>query len=259
MFCAGTNVVFRRSALEGAGGFPTESLTEDFRLSVSLHEAGWRSAYVPEVLALGLGPEDVSSYVSQQLRWSRGCLSAIGPVLRARLPVRVRAQYLLSSMYFLSGWTVLLYMSLPVIRIFTGTQALAQASADQFLLHFAPYFVFALGAVARAGMGAYTFGGFSLAAANWWVHVVSSLRALLRRPGRFVVTPKHGGGRWQPRAVWPSLVAIGVLVSAATYGLVGSRSPSMLNNAAFALVHSAILSCGVGPALRWRRRGRHGQ
>jgi cellulose synthase (UDP-forming) len=257
MFCAGTNVVFRRTALEGAGGFPTESLTEDFRLSVTLHEAGWRSAYVPEVLALGLGPEDASSYVSQQLRWSRGCLSAIGPVLKARLPLRIRAQYLLSSMYFLSGWTVLLYMSLPVIRIFTGSQALAQASADQFLLHFAPYFVFALGAVARAGMGAYTFGGFSLAAANWWVHVVSSLRALLRRPGQFVVTPKQAGAHWQPRAVWPSLVAIAVLVSAAVYAVVGSRSPSTLNNAAFALVHTAILSCGVGPALRWRRRGRH--
>jgi cellulose synthase (UDP-forming) len=256
MFCAGTNVVFRRTALEAAGGFPTDSLTEDFRLSVSLHEAGWRSAYVPEVLALGLGPEDMSSYVSQQLRWSRGCLSAIGPVLRSRLPLRIRAQYLLSSMYFLSGWTLLLYMSLPVIRIFTGSQALAQASADQFLLHFVPYFAFALGAVARAGMGAYTFAGFSLAAANWWVHVVSSIRALLRRPGRFVVTPKRGGGLWQLRAVWPSLAAIAVLVSAAAYALVGSRSPSTLNNAAFALVHSVILGCGVGPALRWRRGGR---
>jgi cellulose synthase (UDP-forming) len=257
MFCAGTNVVFRRTALAGAGGFPTESLTEDFRLSVLLHEAGWRSAYVPEVLALGLGPEDASSYVSQQLRWSRGCLSTIGAILRSRLPLRIRAQYLLSSMYFLTGWTVLLYMSLPVIRIFTGSQALAQASADQFLLHFAPYFVLALGAVARAGMGVYTFRAFSLAAANWWVHIVSSVRAVLRRPGRFVVTPKRAGGQWQPRAVWPSLVAIAVLVSAAVYAVVGSRSPSTLNNAAFALVHGTILGCGVGPALRWRRRGKH--
>src|SRR6185437_10538769 len=100
MFCAGTNVVFRRSALMAAGGFPEKSLTEDFQLSITLHELGWRSAYVPEVLALGLGPEDMASYVSQQLRWSRGCLAALPSVLASRLPLRQRLQYLLSSMYF---------------------------------------------------------------------------------------------------------------------------------------------------------------
>ena len=30
MFCSGTNVIFRRCALEAVGGFPTGSLTEDF-------------------------------------------------------------------------------------------------------------------------------------------------------------------------------------------------------------------------------------
>jgi cellulose synthase (UDP-forming) len=256
MFCAGTNVVFRRRALEQAGGFPEDSVTEDFKLSIKLHEDGWRTAYVPEVLALGLGPVDMASYVGQQLRWSRGCLSGIATALRARLPLRVRLQYLLSSMYFLSGWTVLIYMTLPVVRMLTGAQPLAAAHADQFLLHFAPYFCLALGAVARAGRGSYTFGGFALAATNWWVHVVSSLRALTRRPGRFVVTPKRAGSSWQPRAVWPSLVAVCVLVSASCYALIGSRSPSALNNAAFAGLHVVVLLTGAAPALRPRRRRR---
>lgn len=70
MFCCGTNVVFRRTALESVGGFPENSVTEDFELSVWFHEAGWRSSYVPEVLASGLGPEDLGSYVTQQHRWS---------------------------------------------------------------------------------------------------------------------------------------------------------------------------------------------
>ena len=51
MFCCGTNVVFRRAALERVGGFPADSVTEDFELSIRLHERGWRSRYVPEVLA----------------------------------------------------------------------------------------------------------------------------------------------------------------------------------------------------------------
>ena len=250
MFCCGTNVVFRRKALEKAGGFPTSSLTEDFELSVRLHELGWRSAYVSDVVARGLGPEDMASYVGQQRRWALGCLSALPRVLKARLSRRVRLQYLLSAMYFLTGWTVLIYMSLPVIRILTGAQPLAGAHADQFLIHFAPYFSAALLTVASAGAGAYTFAGFSLATANFWVHIESSLSAITGRQGRFVVTPKHGSGRRQPRAVAPALLMMGVLVGAAIVGLLRDRSPATLNNVGFALLHLGVLACGVAPAFR---------
>jgi cellulose synthase (UDP-forming) len=250
MFCCGTNVVFRRSALEDAGGFPEGSLTEDFELSVHLHERGWRSAYVPHVLASGLGPEDMASYVGQQHRWARGCLSAIPAVLRARLPLRLRVQYLLSCSYFLSGWTILVYMSFPVVRILTGAQPLAASGADLFLMHFAPYFALALYMVALMGSGAYTFRAFALQAASFWIHVHASLAVLLRRPGSFKVTPKRGADGRQPRAVVPGMAAIAALLGVAAYGLVRSRDPGTLNNAAFALVHVSVLSAGIAPALR---------
>jgi cellulose synthase (UDP-forming) len=250
MFCAGTNVVLRREALAAAGNFPEGSLTEDFVLSVTLHERGWRTVYVPEVLACGLGPTDMGSYAGQQLRWSRGCLSAVGTILKARLPFRLRAQYLLSAMYFLSGWTLLIYMSLPVIRMLAGDQPLAQAGSDQFLVHFAPYFALSLLIVARAGQGCYSFGGFALAATSWWIHVLSSLRALFRRPGRFVVTPKQQGSGWQPKVVLPSLVAVAILLGSSVKVLVGSTSPSTLNNVGFAMLHVTVLLCGAAPALR---------
>lgn len=253
MFCCGTNVLFRRTALESGGGFPTDSVTEDFELSVRLHERGWETRYVAEVLATGLGPEDMASYVSQQQRWARGCLGAIRSVLRARLPRRLRLQYLLSSMYFLSGWTLLAYMSFPVIRILTGAQPIAAASADQFLVHFAPYFACALAAVAVAGTGAYTFAGFALAAAGFWIHIQATVRALLRRPARFVVTPKLGAATRQPRAAAPALAVIAVLGAVSAYGLIESRSPATLNNVAFALLHVTVLSCGAWAALTRRR------
>jgi cellulose synthase (UDP-forming) len=250
MFCCGTNVVFRRAALDDAGGFPEGSLTEDFELSVRLHERGWRSAYVPHVLARGLGPEDMASYVGQQHRWARGCLSAIPGVLRAGLPLRLRLQYLLSCAYFLTGWTILVYMSFPVIRILTGAQPLAASGADQFLLHFAPYFGLGLYMVALMGSGAYTFRAFALQAASFWIQVHASLAALARRPGSFKVTPKRGAAGRQPRAVLPGMAAIAVLVAVGVYGLWRSRDPGTLNNAAFALVHVSVLSAGIGPALR---------
>jgi cellulose synthase (UDP-forming) len=250
MFCCGTNVVFRRAALEDAGGFPQESLTEDFDLSIRLHERGWRSRYVAEVLAHGLGPEDMAGYVSQQQRWARGCVGALPAVWRARLPWRTKLQYLLSASYFLSGWTVLVYMTFPVIRILTGAQPLAATTADQFLVHFAPYFGLALLAVTSLGGGAYTFRAFALQAASFWIHVQSTALAVLRVHGRFVVTPKEGASERQPRAVAPALAAIAVLTGAAAYGLSRGNDPATLNNVAFAALHVCVLACGIAPALR---------
>ena len=250
IFCCGTNVVFRRTALEQVGGFPERSLTEDFELSVRLHQRGWKSAYLPRVLASGLGPEDMSSYVSQQQRWARGCLSAIGAVVRARLPWRIRVQYLLSSMYFFSGWTMLVYMSLPVIRILTGAQPLAGTSADDFVIHFAPYFTVALVTVAVASGGSYTFAAFALASASFWIHIHATVAALLRRPARFVVTPKQGAEVRQPRAVAPALVAVAVLVGVAAYGLAKDQGPATLNNVAFAALHTCVLLAGAWGAFQ---------
>jgi cellulose synthase (UDP-forming) len=252
MFCCGTNVVFRRAALADVGGFPLDSVTEDFELSIRLHEGGWRSRYVPEVLARGLGPEDMASYVSQQQRWSRGCLGALGAVLRSSLPLRQKIQYLLSASFFLSGWTVLVYMTFPIVRLLTGAQPLAATSADQFLGHFAPYFGLSLLAVTALGGGAYTFRAFALQTASFWIHVQSSVLALLGRRGGFVVTPKEGIEGPQPRAVAPALAAIAVLLAVTTYGLLRDRDPATLNNVAFAGLHIAVLISGVLPALRRR-------
>lgn len=250
MFCCGTNMVFRRAALDDVGGFPETSVTEDFQLSLTLHERGWRTAYVPEVLAQGLGPEDMASYASQQQRWARGCLSAIPDVVRSHLPIAQRVQHLLSATYFLTGWTVLLYMALPAIRITTGAQPVAGAGADQFLAHFAPYFGLALLAVAVAGRGAYTWKAFALSFASWWIHVYATVQVLRRSPGRFVVTPKRGTSGLQLRAVWPSLVAVGLLLGAIALGLARDVEAGTLNNVAFAAVHVVVLGTGIRPALR---------
>jgi len=249
IFCCGTNVVFRRSALEDVGGFPTNSLTEDFELSLHLNELGWKATYVDETLASGLGPEDMASYVSQQHRWARGCLSALPRILTSKLPLRQRAQYLLSSMYFLSGFTLFVYMMLPVLQINFGVQALAQVTSDQFLVHFAPYYGLCLYALARAGRGSFSFQAFALASASFWIHIHACYRWLLRRPSRFVVTPKEGTASRQPSAVAPALGVMAVLFGSVIYGLSGGVTPGTVNNVGFAMLHITVLAAGVWPAL----------
>ncbi|MGH9045740.1 MAG: glycosyltransferase family 2 protein [Acidimicrobiales bacterium] len=255
MICCGTNFVARRSAIDEVGGFPMDSLTEDFSLSIRLRERGWRGVYVNKALAQGLGPEDMASYVSQQQRWSRGCLAAIPEAIRAELPWRDRLQFLLSSMFFLSGWTFALYMALPIVRIFSGHQPLAGATAAQFVFHFAPYFCISLAAVAVAGAGVYTFEAFALMIANFWIHILSALFVLAKRTGRFVVTAKHGSEGAQPLTALPALLVMAVLGSSVGYAFDGRFTPGTLNNVAFACFHLSVLTIGVWPAIA----GRHAQ
>ena len=250
VFCCGTNVLFRREAFESVGGFPTNSLTEDYELSIWLHELGWKSVYVPEVLSRGLGPEDMAAYVSQQQRWARGCLSGLPRALRAKLPFKLKAQYVLSASYFLSGWTVLIYMSFPVIRLHR------RRPADR--RHHRARVPVALRAVLRRR------ADDGRARRRRLVHVrrlrarrrelldplLSTIYTVLRKEGSFVVTPKKGAGARQPAAVMPALVVVGdPRRSRASTGCCANRDAATINNVCFAAVHVSILLTGCWPAL----------
>ena len=249
MFCCGTNVVFRREALDAVGGFSLDSLTEDFELSVRMHEQGWTTRYVPEVVASGLGPEDMSSYVSQQLRWARGCLATLPRVVGARLGLRLRLQYLLSAAYWLTGWTLLVYMAFPVVRILTGEQPIDVSSPEEFLLHWGPYFVASMVTVGLAAGGRYRFSAFALMSASFWIHVVASLLTAAGRKGSFAVTPKQGTSGRQIRPVLVPLAVCAGLAGIIVYGLAVDRSPATVTNASFALVHLVVIASGIRFAL----------
>jgi len=249
MFCCGTNVVFQRKALESVGGFSLDSLTEDFEMSVRMHEQGWTTRYVPEVVASGLGPEDMSSYVSQQLRWARGCLATLPRVVAARLGLRLRLQYLLSAAYWLTGWTLLVYMAFPVVRILTGEQPIDVSSPEEFLLHWGPYFIASMVTVGLAAGGRYRFSAFALMSASFWIHVVASLLTAARRKGSFAVTPKQGTTGRQIRPVLVPLAVCAGLAGIIVYGLAVDRSPATVTNASFALVHLAVIASGIRFAL----------
>ena len=55
-FCVGTNVIFRRSAINDVGGIYTDSKSEDVWTSLMLHERGWKTIYIPKTLAIGDAP-----------------------------------------------------------------------------------------------------------------------------------------------------------------------------------------------------------
>ena len=93
-FCCGTSSVCRWEALRHIGGLPTESVTEDFMLTLKLQDHGWRTVYLAEPLTEGLAPEGLKEYVTQRARWCLGLMqiarSRLGPFGDNRLRLRDR-------------------------------------------------------------------------------------------------------------------------------------------------------------------------
>ncbi|MFB6576449.1 glycosyltransferase family 2 protein [Streptomyces sp. NPDC056402] len=90
--CCGSNAVYRRSAIDLAGGFAQLDHSEDLYTGLALHEQGFRTLYVPVLVAKGTSPDRITSFVNQQYRWAMGNLHLLGtPVLRRmRAPWRMR-------------------------------------------------------------------------------------------------------------------------------------------------------------------------
>ena len=68
----GTCGIWRRSAIEAAGGWHTNTLTEDLDLSYRAQLAGWRSVYLYTVGVPGELPDTLRIWRNQQFRWNKG-------------------------------------------------------------------------------------------------------------------------------------------------------------------------------------------
>jgi len=121
-FCVGTNVVFRRTAIDDIGGIYTDSKSEDVWTSLMLHERGWRSIYIPDVLAVGDAPETIEDYTKQQLRWATGGFEILfthNP-LNPRRPLSMdqRLMYLVTATHYLTGLAPGVLLMVPALEIF---------------------------------------------------------------------------------------------------------------------------------------------
>ena len=69
--CVGTNVVYRRKALDEICGFPRVSQGgEDIITGLDVYAKGYRTIYLPLVLAKGVCPDNFDATINQQYRWS---------------------------------------------------------------------------------------------------------------------------------------------------------------------------------------------
>lgn len=250
VFCCGTNVVFRRSAITEIGGMPEDSITEDLRTTLLLLKRGYRSEYVSRVLAEGLGPLDVGSYFNQQYRWGRGGLDILFrhfPYSRRMSPPQA-VQYSLGFVYWFTGISYLAYLVLPISYLVFGLRPVHVPNA--YPAHFVPYIASALITIVYASNLELSFPALWFTLSSFPVQLKALADTILGRKASFVVTPKEAR-RVSLKPVVPQMLTMLLLVASAVYG-VATRGwgPSVVNNVAWVIAHLVILGGFVRLTLR---------
>ena len=92
----GTAGIWRRSALEAAGGWTSDTVTEDLDASYRAQLRGWRFIYLDRYTVPSELPENLTAFKSQQRRWTKGGIQVarklLGTVLASHVPSRVKRE-----------------------------------------------------------------------------------------------------------------------------------------------------------------------
>ena len=140
----GTAGVWRRQAIEDAGGWEHDTLTEDTDLSYRAQLVGWKFIYLQDVECPAELPVEMTAFKTQQARWAKGLIQTakkiLPRVLRSDQPFRVKmeAWYHLTAnlsyplmivlsvllmpamiIRFYQGWFQMLYIDLPLFMAST--------------------------------------------------------------------------------------------------------------------------------------------
>lgn len=114
----GSNTVILRAALEEIGGFPYDTVTEDFEVSLRLQKAGYITYASSEVLAAGLSATTVPAMIRQRVRWARGVIQSIrntNAVFTGKLSFAARISYLNAYLYWWSFFCRLVFILAPYL------------------------------------------------------------------------------------------------------------------------------------------------
>ncbi|MEO1237668.1 MAG: glycosyltransferase, partial [Planctomycetota bacterium] len=108
----GTAGLWRKTAIDDAGGWQHDTLTEDVDLSYRAQLRGWRFLFLPQVTCPAELPPEINAFKSQQHRWTKGSIQTaiklLPTLFRAPVPFRVK----LEAFFHLTSPMVYLYITL---------------------------------------------------------------------------------------------------------------------------------------------------
>lgn len=106
----GTAGIWRRTAIDSAGGWKADTVTEDLDLSYRAQLLGWKFIYRDDITVPSELPITLAAFRSQQQRWAKGSIQTARKVLprllASPLPFSVKAEavaHLLANLGWLLG------------------------------------------------------------------------------------------------------------------------------------------------------------
>ena len=231
----GTAGVWRRAAIEDAGGWSAATLTEDLDLSYRAQLRGWRAAYLEDLVVPEELPVSIDAYRRQQSRWATGSFQSafrlLLPVLRSGNRAAVKLQATVHLLAYGVGPLMLVQLACyPLLLLGVGRRGLpwqlADASVLVIIVGVSPWIGFM---VAQTRRGRPWWSGVpsllcQVVGAGMSFTVIIALARATRRGGEFVRTPKHQivqrGQEWRdqayvrvgdPRALGEAVLGLGAL------------------------------------------------
>jgi cellulose synthase/poly-beta-1,6-N-acetylglucosamine synthase-like glycosyltransferase len=206
----GTAGVWRRKAIDDAGGWEGDTLTEDMDLSYRSQLAGWKMKFVFDVLVPAELPADINAFKSQQYRWAKGSIQTavkdLPRVFASKKSFKVKIQSFLHTTHY----------SIHPLMLFTAISAFPLLAFGHSKFGYMPVWAFsglfaiiALAAVAPSTLYfvAQKFSGsvgwrkrmaalpllMSLGVGIAVSNTCAVLSAVFGRKSSFIRTPKQGG------------------------------------------------------------------
>ncbi len=204
----GTAGIWRRSAIQDAGGWEHDTLTEDLDLSYRAQLRGWRFVFVPELTAPAELPPEMNAFKAQQHRWTKGgaqtCRKLLPKVMREAPNWRVK----LEAFFHLTSWMV--YVLMVLLSILVGPAMIAKLAVEPDHSFWRLGFDFLLFFVGTGSALCFYVVSQIQITQPWWViarslpglmaigigiavnNAIAAVEGLLRQSGEFVRTPKFG-------------------------------------------------------------------
>jgi cellulose synthase (UDP-forming) len=248
-------------ALDGGEAIPlrplaTISVTEDMATCQRLHSLGWKTVFHPNVIAVGLAPDEWRSALPQKLRWAQGTLQvllrenpmtyrppkgatsaqdylnsmypSLGlPPRKVGMRLGQRLNYLMTMWSYLAGPFMLIYLAAPIVYLFTGIPPVISYTVPYFA-RLIPFLIVNRIVFIIVTQGIKTFRGeqHNIALFPIWIRALTSAvnNVFFGKKLAFMVTPKestrHKRNFADLRTVWPQIAVMVGTAAAITWGIV---------------------------------------
>ncbi len=202
----GTAGIWRRAAIEEAGGWSSSTLTEDLDLSYRAQLAGWEFVFLNDVEVPAELPAALSGFQDQQHRWAKGSIQTarklLGTIVGSGLHGRVKSEAIFhltnNSAYLFTVLLALLIVPSMLIRYRHGLAWMFVIDVPLFLASTGSVLLFYREGQRWAGRAhpplrellAVLPVGVGMSMRN----AVAVLEGLFEQGGHFKRTPKAGDG-----------------------------------------------------------------